>query len=82
MAKEFKAFNHGTGPIVLAQHNNNLVMQAKPTELHLKENGTLNNGPSFAIVMEDYYRNRIIGQVSLDMLKEALNEIGYDIVKL
>lgn len=80
MSKDIKTVNHGTGmididPAPVAKH----VVQGMPTELHLKENGTLSNGPSLAIVIETHNR-RVIGQISIDMFNEALNELGYKII--
>ncbi len=79
---KLRTYNHGTGLIQTDMKGIVKLTQGMPTELHLKEDGTLDNKPSFAVVIEDLNRNKVIGQISLRMLKQALNELGYDVVKL
>lgn len=80
MNKPFKAFNHGTGVIDLSHLDN--VEEFRPVEIHMKEDGTLKNTPSFAIVLTSPFRQKVIvGQISLEMLNEGLNDIGYKIIK-
>jgi len=80
--KAFKTFNHGTDPIRLVSEPGKKIAEGMPTELHLKEDGALNNTPSLAIIIRDIEGNRIVGQISLQMLNDGLNELGYQIVKL
>jgi len=40
----------------------------------------LNNTPSFAIIIQDVNGNKVVGQISLQMLNEGLNELGYKII--
>lgn len=77
-----KAVNHGTGQVDLRHlEDTGLVpMEMRPSELHLKEDGTKTNGPSFTLVLERGPM-RVYGQVSLDMLNEALGELGYTIIQ-
>jgi hypothetical protein len=79
--KDIIIANWGTNQIALT----NIRGEYKPVEIHLKEDGTKDNTPSFAIVMEKPkplgITDRIFGQVSLKMLNEALNELGYEIIK-
>lgn len=79
MEKAFKAFNHGTGKIDLSNHKGLSVM--RPVEIHHKEDGSITNEPSFAIVMVAPYEYPIVGEISLKMLNDGLNKIGYEIVK-
>jgi hypothetical protein len=76
--------NHGTKPMDLTHLGPSF--QFIPTELHLKENGTITEEPSFAIVMQSpgikSLSTAVIGQVSLKMLNEAMEELGYRIEKI
>lgn len=74
-----KAFNHGKGQIDL-QHLGPSALELRPSEIHLKENGSTSNEPSFAIVLEGGPL-KVYGQVSLKMLNEALGELGYTIIQ-
>mgnify|MGYP006330749343 CR=1 len=75
-----KAFNHGKGQIDLT-HLPPGSEQMKPVELHLKEDGSKTNEPSFAIVLTRTFSRPVYGEVSLKMLNEALGELGYKITK-
>jgi hypothetical protein len=79
MNKDFKAFNHDTGQIDLSKFGN--AIQMKPIEIHLKEDGSIENKPSFAIVMADPNIGYVFGQISLKMLNEGLADIGYELVR-
>ena len=88
MKKENKAFvgiNHGKGKIDLTKHNSdgrfNNVTEMKPIEIHLKEDGSVKDEPSFAIVMKNVFGAVVYGQISLEMLNEGLADIGYKIIK-
>lgn len=81
MAKPFKGINHGTGQIDLTHHKE--IEEFHPVEIHLKDDGSLKNEPSFAIVLTSQYsRTQVVGQISLEMLNEGLADVGYKIVKL
>ena len=75
--KPFMGINHGldsikfTGPI----------REFLPTEIHLKEDGDIEDNPSVAIVMKASDIS-VFGQLSLKMWNEGLKDIGYKIVKL
>lgn len=73
------AFNWGTR-IMKVDVVDKRVMLMRPTEIHLKENGALDNTPSLAIVM-DTQTLRVVGEVSLNMLNEGLKSIGYELKK-
>lgn len=75
--KPFKAYNHGKGRIDLRDLGKINLM--RPTEIHLKEDGDVEDNPSFAIVMEDLVSLPVVGELSLKMLNEALQEIGYEL---
>ena len=79
MSKAFIAVNHGTGPIDLRHLG--AADEMRPTEIHLKEDGAIGDKPSFTIVMTALGRTPKFGQLSLEMLNEALNELGYEIIK-
>lgn len=78
MTKDFNAFTHGTGDIELTHK----VHFMRPMEIHLKENGTKTNSPSFAIIMCDFINTPVLGEISLEMLNDGLADIGYKMVKL
>ena len=78
--KEFKTFNHGKDIIRLTSMPGKKIIEGMPTELHFKEDGALNNTPSFAIIIQDVNGNKVVGQISLQMLNEGLNELGYKII--
>jgi len=93
--KPFKAFDWGTGQVDLTPHQKNprnYLVELRPTEIHLKTNATLSNGPGFTIIMaipDDVLPtldpNQKVpvayGQISLEMLNSALADIGYEVVK-
>lgn len=76
----FVGENVKTGQIKM---ENNRTYQLRPVKLYLKENGSIDDKPLFAILMADPYNHAapVIGQVSLDMWNKAMNEVGYEIVK-
>ena len=79
MKKDFVGFNHGTGTIKVEGNH----VEARPTEIHLKEDGTITNGPSLCMVMDfDILPYRIIGQISVEMFNEGLKDLGYKISKI
>jgi hypothetical protein len=82
MKKEDKAFygtNVGNGFIDLREYPS--AYQLRPTRVYLKEDGAINNQPSFAFLMEHPtdYQPKVLGQLSLAMLNDGLNDIGYTI---
>lgn len=80
MKKDFQGFNHGKGPIDLRHIGH--AYQLMPVEIHLKEDGDLNDQPSLAIVLKNPDVDvTIIGQISVAMLNEGLADIGYKLVK-
>lgn len=79
-----KTKNWGTRPIMLVQlSGRRRVYELRPVELHLKENGAIQDKPSFLIGLEvpgnvEFY----YGQVSLEMLAEGFRELGYSLTKI
>lgn len=80
--KPFKAVNHGKKQIDLLHLGLNAI-ELRPTEIHLRENGAVDEAPSFCIVLTDqakiFHHHPVYGQISLDMLNEGLKELGYEI---
>lgn len=77
-----KGYNWGTGVIELELGD--FAMEFRPVEIHIKEDGSLDNKPSMCVVMvrsgvRDLYS---YGQLSLEMWNKALGEIGYKIEKI
>lgn len=80
MAKDFIGINHGKKVIEIGSEFR--IVQLKPTEIHLREDGDIDNNPSVAIVMENAFGPIAFGQLSLKMWNEGLADVGYEIVKL
>lgn len=80
MPEEFKGIDHGTSHINL-QFEQRFAYELRPTEIHHKIDGALDNEPSFAIVMSHPNGFACFGQISLEMFNKALGEIGYKIEK-
>jgi len=83
MSRDIFTKNWGTEKISLVNPLLiNHLLQGQLKELHLKEDGEVNNGPSFCIVITSRVNGSgMFGQVSFKMLKEAFNELGYDLIK-
>lgn len=79
--KAFIGISHGKGTIKI---NHEFVTQLRPIEIHMKEDGTLDDKPSFCIVMSSMMEGLsvVAGQISLKMLNEGLKDIGYEIKKI
>lgn len=84
MAKDFEVFNWGKGQIDLSSKKYKTLVEFRPTELHMKENGSITNEPAFLFILEAITEAKfvVIGQISLEMLNGGLNELGYEIKKL
>lgn len=81
MAKYMTVTNHHNGKIDL-RHLGKNAFEAVPIEFHYKEDGTIDDLSSIAIVMNVIELEvNVFGEMSLNTLKECLNEVGYDIVK-
>jgi len=76
-----QTFNHGKGLIKINRNPGAGVTEGRPIELHLKEDGAADESPSFAIIIEDSNGNKVLGQISLKMLSEALDKLGYTLTK-
>lgn len=87
--KPIKTFNVGKGLIDLRHLKPAFgfclpPVEVRPIEIHLKEDGSLNDGPSLCIVNSDMQKSPtfFFSQVSIEMLNSALKEIGYSINKI
>lgn len=78
--KPFRGINHGKDDIDLT-HLDYPPVEFKPIEIHLKENGSITDEPSIAIVMQRPEGFAVVGQLSIKMWNEGLADIGYEIVK-
>lgn len=72
----------GKNPIILPIEPERIT-EYRPIEIHHKADGAIDDKPSFAILM---YRHHtiagdifVVGQLSLDMLSDALDKCGYKI---
>lgn len=77
--KPFYGTNVGKGAIDLREYPS--AYQLRPTRIYLKEDGAINDKPSFGILMEHPtdYQPKVLGQLSLAMLNDGLNDVGYTI---
>lgn len=76
---KFEGINCGSDQIDLSDLD--IKAELRPLRIYYRENGTLDNSPSFAIVMSDRGGLSVVGQLSLRMFNEGLADIGYKIVK-
>jgi hypothetical protein len=61
------------------------ALEGKPTEIHHKSNGSIKDEPTFTFIIERegamIDKIQMYGQISLEMLNQALGELGYEIKK-
>lgn len=77
--KDILTKNWGTARISFLDRES---IEIRPTEIHLKEDGSRENGSSLAIVLSVPNQPQlpiIVGQISIKILNEALGELGYQI---
>ena len=79
--KAFNGFNHGKDQIDIKHLGQTIRM--RPVEIHLKEDGSITDQPSLAIVMSTTFPNTpaVVGEISVEMLNKGLADIGYELVK-
>jgi hypothetical protein len=77
--KFVKGTNVGTDKIILKGYST--IVEVRPVEIFLKEDGAIGDKPSFAIVMTGLMGTAVFGQLSLETWNEALKDVGYKIVK-
>jgi len=81
MKDTFEGKNWGRGAIDLTHLRS--ITEFRPTEIHMKEDGDLDDKPSFAIVLETNTSSScVVGQLSLKMLNSGLKDVGYQITKI
>jgi hypothetical protein len=82
MAKRrFVGINHGFGNIEItipAKH----TIEGEPIEVHLKEDGSIDDGPTITIITKLHTEVLIVSQISVDSLNVGLSDIGYELVKI
>ena len=78
--KDFNGFNHHKGKVDLTHLGP--AVEARPTEVHLKEDGAIDDGPSLTFVSLPSTGIPIVSQITVKMLKEGLADIGYKIEKI
>ena len=77
--KAFVGINVGKKPIVVDKN----TFQMLPVKIYLKENESITNKPSFALLMTCQNPDlKVIGQLSLEMLNEGLIDVGYQITEI
>ncbi len=89
MPNDFIGINHGKKQMRFASDDKIVYapVDLRPIEIHLKEDGAIDDGPSFCMVLSDMgrikdYERRMLAQISLKMFNEGLTDIGYQIIKL
>jgi hypothetical protein len=93
--KPFAGFNSGNEMINLThlqteitengvERNGVIIEEMRPIEVHVRENGTMDDKPSFCFIFKPppYIPFYVQGQISLRMLNDGLKEAGYKIEKL
>lgn len=78
MSEFIKVTNHGANPMDL-RHIGGTAKELRPTELHFNTNGSVDDKPTFAIVMQHPSGLNVYGQFSLNTLRDCLNELGFEI---
>jgi hypothetical protein len=78
MNEFMKVVNHGAKPIDL-RHIGSTAKEARLVELHFNTNGSIEEKPSLAIVMQLPSGLNIYGQMSLETLNDCLEQLGYEI---
>ena len=78
--KDFRGVRHKESPIIIGV-NDKKVTNVIPVEVHLIPNGTLTDQPALAFLSVDRDQYCYIGQISVKMLNEGLQEIGYKLIK-
>lgn len=81
MNKDFEGFNWGKEKIIIKPPKNFTPLEVRPVQIHLKEDGSLNDEPSFVIVSDHVSGLWTYGQISFKMFNEGLNDIGYELRK-
>jgi hypothetical protein len=77
-----KTFNWGTNPIQL-EFPDAIGFEFKPIQVHLKEDGSLDNKPSFCVVLHHPIVDKYVyGQISLKMADDVLRQFGMKIVNI
>ncbi len=79
--KDFMTKDHGKKEVNL-RHLRNVIGEFMPAELHHKADGDVNDEPSFTLVFKGTAGYHIYGQISLRMLSEGLEELGYKLEKI
>ncbi len=75
--KAFNAFNHGKGKIPVPL----ISLKMLPTELHIKEDGSVKDEPTFVMVMTRDKYITVYGEISIEMFNDGLSDIGYKMIK-
>lgn len=84
--KDFIGIDHGKNVVDLRHLGTSFEM--RPTEIHLKKNGSLNETDSVVIVftipteLTGFKSPAVYGQISIEMFNDGLADIGYKIVKI
>lgn len=84
MPKDLKTYNVGKELFDLRKPEYKGMMQYKPVEIYHKEDGSKEDKPCFLFIMRDCStflnpKHPVCAQVSLKMLNEAMQELGYEI---
>lgn len=72
-----RAIDHGSGD----HRTNYSFKEYRPFELHLLPDAAVGDKPVLAVGMVDYFGQKVIGQISIEMFNSALVQLGYQIIK-
>ena len=83
--KKFEAFDINKGQIDFRKYQEKgyMIQEMMPVEIYHKADGAIGDKSSFYIVMNsDFYKSIVYGQISLEMLNQKLNRIGYEMIRV
>ena len=84
MPEPLKVENHGKGPMQLThldllQKMGKPVVSSRITEIHMNEDGCIDDTPLFAFVSVLPKQGFIVSQITMNTLNYALGKLGYEI---
>lgn len=75
--RPFVGVNVGKGPVPMPMRSR----EVRPVAIYLKEDGALDDKPSFVLSMIDLASRETHGQLTLNMLNDGLDDVDYTVVK-
>ena len=79
MVNDIETIDWGTGHVDLRDR---VVVEMRCDRIHLKRDGSLNDGPVLTFELAGLRKVHVVHQVSVEMLNEALNELGFELKRM